>query len=328
MSDESVCPTWEKSIAELRDELRDQATYNHHTAQALQRTIQDLAHTIEKLQFTAGTSTVTPSSMDHTTISTARTLLPKIALPTFDGTDPHNWIFQAQEYFEYHKVSEAQRLSFVSFMMEREASEWLRWMKNNNLLRTWTDFLEQLKQRFDPAHFEDFVGKLSKTRQLTTVAAYRADYEKLLNKVTGVPETILISMFVASLQSTIGREVQRAKPDTLIQAFALASEIEAQHGDLYTSFKSSSHSNKPLQHMGPNPSPSTLTTTSNPSRLNLARQNTSTVAHQKKLPIIQISPAEKQAKFEKGECYTCNQKWSRNHKCLNRALLLMCSEDD
>ncbi|CAH9119219.1 unnamed protein product [Cuscuta epithymum] len=85
-------------------------------------------------------------------------------------------------------------------MMERETSEWLRWMKNNNLLRSWAEFLEQLKQRFDPMHFEDFVGKLSKTRQLTTVAAYRAEYENLLNKVTGVPKAILISMFVARLQ--------------------------------------------------------------------------------------------------------------------------------
>ncbi|XP_031099869.1 uncharacterized protein LOC116004076 [Ipomoea triloba] len=266
-------------ITDLRNQLREQSLFQHQTTQVLQRSIQHLAQSIESLklsvphhlqppnnnQFTSATLQNTPSAAlpNEPIANTSKRHLPlKIDLPKFDGADPHGWIFLMQEFFDYHDIPEEQRLSYVSFMVSGEASKWLRWMKNNNLLRSWPEFLDQVRLRFDSSHFEDFLGRLSKTCQATTVATYRAEYEKLLNKVTNVPEVVLISMFVAGLKSTIRREVQRTKPTTLIQAFSLASEVEAQQGEL------------------------------------------------------------------RGECYTCDQKWSRSHRCPNRSLLLMCSEDD
>nr|GLL21343.1 uncharacterized protein LOC112097934 [Ipomoea trifida] len=231
--EQSESPPWAEPLSEIRQQLENHSHYHLQTMQALQR----------------------------------------IDLPKFDGKDPHAWIFQSQEFFEYHNVPPGQRLSRVAFMVHGEALEWFRWMKSNSLLRSWDDFLEQVKLRFDPLYFEDFTGRLSKLQQITTVAAYRAEYEKILNKVTNVPETVLISMFIAGLKSTIRREVQRARPQTLVQTFRHPSN-------------------------------------SNP------------------LPVLSMTPAEKQAKLSRGECYTCNSKWTKNHKCPNRALLLFCSEDE
>nr|GMD47253.1 Transposon Ty3-G Gag-Pol polyprotein [Ipomoea batatas] len=227
-------PTVEDSITELRKQFQEQSLFQHQSTQALQRAIQQLAQTVEliktttpnpssnpttpnpssnptaNLSNTTQTNRLHPDNSNETTSLRNPTL--KIDLPKFEGTDPHGWIFLMQEYFQYHGIPEDHRLSYVSFMVTGEASEWLRWMKSNNLLRSWPEFLEQVKLRFDPSHFEDFLGRLSKTCQTTTVSAYRAEYEKLLNKVTGVPETVLILMFIAGLKSTIRREVQRQTP--------------------------------------------------------------------------------------------------------------------
>nr|GLL22224.1 uncharacterized protein LOC112097934 [Ipomoea trifida] len=322
-------------ITDLRNQLREQALFQHQTTQVLQRSIQQLAQSIESIKlsvpphlqppnnalFTSATpQNSTSASLPNEPIAnTHRRHLPlKIDLPKFDGADPHGWIFLMQEFFNYHDTPEDQRLSYVSFMVSGEASEWLRWMKNNNLLRSWPEFLDQVRLRFDASHFEDFLGRLSKTCQVTTVAAYRAEYEKLLNKVTNVPEVVLISMFVAGLKSTIRREVQRASPLTLIQSFSLASEVEAQQGELRYMFQT--HNPQKNLPRGPPQSqphhPSPIIPLPSPA------------LHKKALPIVRISASERQEKMARGECYTCDQKWSRSHRCPNRSLLLMCSEDD
>nr|GLL27473.1 uncharacterized protein LOC112097934 [Ipomoea trifida] len=330
-------------ITDLRNQLREQSLFQHQTTQVLQRSIQHLAQSIESLklsvphhlqppnnnQSTSATLQNTPSAAlpNEPIANTSKCHLPlKIDLPKFDGADPHGWIFLMQEFFDYHDIPEEQRLSYVSFMVSGEASEWLRWMKNNNLLRSWPEFLDQVRLRFDSSHFEDFLGRLSKTCQATTVAAYRAEYEKLLNKVTNVPKVVLISMFVAGLKSTIRREVQRTKPTTLIQAFSLASEVEAQQGELR--YLLQTHNHQKYLPRGPPQSQPHQNSHSNPNLPSPIIPLPSPVIHKKALPIVQISAAERQAKIARGECYTCDQKWSRSHRCPNRSLLLMCSEDD
>ncbi|CAH9072256.1 unnamed protein product [Cuscuta europaea] len=211
-------------------------------------------------------------------------------------------------------------------MVEGEASEWFHWMKTNRLLGSWSNFLDQVKLRFDATLSEDFIGRLSKARQLTTVAAYRAEYEKLLNKVSSVPETVLISMFVAGLKSTLRREVYRAKPHTLIEAFSLASEFEAQQGELQAEFHVNTSKGNQKSHYPPPPitPPPVASSSSTP-----PIQALHPPKHQSyPLPIKRLSLAERQAKLDKGECFMCDQKWSRNHKCSSQFLFLMGTDDE
>nr|GMC51058.1 Retrovirus-related Pol polyprotein from transposon opus [Ipomoea batatas] len=103
----------------------------------------------------------------------------KNGLPKFDGKDPYVWIIQSQEFFECHNVSHEQRLSCVYFIVHGEALEWFHWMKSNALLRSWDDFLEQVKFPLDPVYFEDFTVQFPKLYQAPTMTAYQAEYEKL-----------------------------------------------------------------------------------------------------------------------------------------------------
>nr|GLL16933.1 uncharacterized protein LOC107177859 [Ipomoea trifida] len=118
----------------------------------------------------------------------------KLELPRFDGSDPHGWAFRIQEYFYFYDTPDAQRLRIAGFTMEGKASEWYQWMKKNRLLTTWKEFLQNVTKRFGESRFEDFQGKLSKLTQQTTVTAYQAEFERLMNKVTGIAEPILLSM--------------------------------------------------------------------------------------------------------------------------------------
>lgn len=46
------------------------------------------------------------------------------------------------------------------------------------------------------------------------------------------------------------------------------------------------------------------------------------------LPVRRLSPTELREKREKGLCYNCDQKWSANHRCRSKFLLLLGTDDD
>nr|GMC60966.1 retrotransposon-related protein [Ipomoea batatas] len=108
----------------------------------------------------------------------------RIDIAKFGGADPHKWIFNIQEYFDFHQTTEPQRLQIAGFCLEGDAFEWFRWMKRNRLIFGWHDFLEKVEQRFGTTHFEDPLAELAKLTQIRTVADFQAAFEKLLNRVT------------------------------------------------------------------------------------------------------------------------------------------------
>nr|GEX25955.1 hypothetical protein [Tanacetum cinerariifolium] len=106
-------------------------------------------------------------------------------------------------------------------------------MARNNLITDWDGFLECVRNRFDPCKYEDLWGDepLSKLLQLGTVAQYQSDFEKLMHRLTEIPEKKLISFHISGLKPSLQRELLVSKPATLGDAFSLARIIEARLGD-------------------------------------------------------------------------------------------------
>ncbi|KAL9418248.1 hypothetical protein AB3S75_041121 [Citrus x aurantiifolia] len=138
----------------------------------------------------------------------------KMEVPRFDGSDPHGWVFRVEEFFKFHGTPEHQRLRIVSFHMEGRAAGWYQWMKSNNLLTTWREFLANLKYRFATTLYDDPQGELSKLTQTTTVAEFQSAFEELMNRVNGVSEQLLISFFITGLQQDIRRELLSTTQNT------------------------------------------------------------------------------------------------------------------
>ena len=135
----------------------------------------------------------------------------------FDGIDPSGWAFRIDDFlFYFHGTPESTRLRIVSFHLEGKAFAWYQWMKANNLLSTWKDFLQKLKLRFGASLFEDHQGNLSKLTQRTTVAEFQSEFEELMNKVTGISEPLLIFFFITRLRTDIRRELLLSWPTSLL----------------------------------------------------------------------------------------------------------------
>ncbi|KAH9666823.1 hypothetical protein KPL70_020805 [Citrus sinensis] len=266
-------------------------------------------------------------------------------VPKFDGSDPNGWIFRIEEFFDFHDTPEILRLRIVSFHMEGRAAAWYQWIKNNHLLTTWQEFLANLRYRFGASLCEDPQGDLSKLSQTTTVADFQSAFEDLMNKVTGISELLLISFFITGLKPNIRRELLFSRPSSLMETLARAFEAK------YDEVKQSSRSwpkwqqPYPLSHgfqtqpkpIYPSSSLATVTTAITPvssSTLPSQTHNTNksntlpALLSTPTLPIRRLSSAELCDKREKGLCYNCDKKYSNNHLCRSKFLLLMGTDDE
>ncbi|GJV23929.1 ty3-gypsy retrotransposon protein [Tanacetum coccineum] len=143
-------------------------------------------------------------------------------VPKFSGVDTASWIFAIKEYFLLLNTPAQQRLWIVGFNLEGAAAEWFRWMTRNGLITTWDRFEESLINSLGPSKYEDPQGMLSKLLQLGTVEDYQREFEKLMNRVTDILESLLIPFYISWLKLHLQRELLVSKPTTLGDAFALA----------------------------------------------------------------------------------------------------------
>lgn len=61
---------------------------------------------------------------------------PKILGPTFNNSNPLDWLFQANNYFLCYNIAPAERTAFSFFSLTEEALSWYKYLANNNLVGT------------------------------------------------------------------------------------------------------------------------------------------------------------------------------------------------
>ena len=66
-------------------------------------------------------------------------------------------------------------------------------MFSNGLITSWEGFLQALESRFTPTFYEDPKGALFKLTQHGTVNEYLTQFERLANRVVGLPPPPLSS---------------------------------------------------------------------------------------------------------------------------------------
>nr|GEV11849.1 retrotransposon protein, putative, unclassified [Tanacetum cinerariifolium] len=88
-------------------------------------------------------------------------------------------------------------------------------------------FVESVTNRFGPSKYKDSQGALSKLLQLGTIEDYQQEFEKLMNKVTNIPDSLLISFYILGLKLNLQHELLMSRPTTLGDALSLARIIEA-----------------------------------------------------------------------------------------------------
>ena len=246
---------------------------------------------------------------------------PKLTCPRFESGDPTEWLYKINKFFEYHRTPETHKLSLATLHLDGAASTWYQWMETNHLVRTWPEFEMQIRIRFGPSPYEDPNTQLAKLKQTGTFTDYEVQFQSLTN---GLPESFLKGRYIGGLRHDIQCEVIASQPYNLQQAIGLSRLYEGK-------FSYNKLSNSQTKFVQPphvlNPKPISMFHQSHTHTTPLVTekaQSTSTInPSYHNLPIKRLTYAERQAKNEKGQCYNCEEKWHKGHKCKGQMSLLL-----
>ncbi|XP_058757342.1 uncharacterized protein LOC131630580 [Vicia villosa] len=248
---------------------------------------------------------------------------PKIELSYFDGTDALEWLFQAEQFFAFYSIPYENRLPMAAFYMKGDALGWYKWMFQSNELTTWEAFSKALELRFGPSTYENHQAQLFKLRQHGSVTEYQASFEKLGNRVVGLPPDAILNCFISGLIPEIRNELAVQRPHSITHAIGLAKLIEAKLKDSKPRFKSPSYS-APTQSTYPKQPYNQSPTAAVPKPLTVSQPPT----NMGRFPIRRITPAQQDERRAKGLCFNCDEKFIPGHRCTNGKFLLLMIDDD
>lgn len=197
----------------------------------------------------------------------------------------------------------------ASFHLEGEILQWFRWMDCTNIVPCWEDFTWALCREFGPSEFEDSAEALFKLRQTGTFCEYITKFRKLANRTSEVGPILLKSCFLGDLKHELKFDMKLLKPLTVHDAIAIAVQLDLKSQEL-----------KRGHYKPPNPTPPNPHVPNTPVTQPYAPRLPS-------YPIKKLSHVEIQLKIERGECWFCNDKWVKGHKCGLKQLLLLETDD-
>ncbi|XP_075650075.1 uncharacterized protein LOC142620613 [Castanea sativa] len=135
--------------------------------------------------------------------------------------DPASWVYKANQFFGYYQTPIAEKLLIASFHMELKALIWFPEAEEAGVFFDRESLVQALHVRFGSTAYDDLMEVLTRLRQTTTVALYKAEFEAISNRIKGLSPLHKLSCFLSGLKDEICLPVRMLNPQSLNVAFGL-----------------------------------------------------------------------------------------------------------
>jgi len=180
----------------------------------------------------------------------------KLDFPRFDGSDVLQWIFKAEQFFNYYHTPDEQRLIIVAVHLDKEVVPCFQMQSRDNAFPSWTTFTRVLKLEYGPSPYECARSDLFKLQQETMVQDYYVKFTALANRVQGVTMEALLDCFVGGLKPNIKRDVIAQNSVILLRCVSLAKLYEEKYSYKVRNYHTNFNHNQPTSpytYQKPNP---------------------------------------------------------------------------
>jgi hypothetical protein len=235
----------------------------------------------------------------------------KMIFPKFDGGEPSEWIYKANQYFfVYNTPPEFKNLQ-ASYNMEGKALVWFQDLFHSGQLPNWDALTQALLERFGSSAYDDPMESLTRLRQQTSVEDYKGKFEILSNRLRDFSEGYKLSCFLSGLKEEIRLPVRMFAPKMLLAAYGLAKIQEDYVLNSRRAYRSPVGNFSNVGNYKSGGPPATGSGGNGAGSVKTA------------VPIQKISPAQMEEMRKKGLCYSCDAKWHTGHKCPNPRLFVI-----
>jgi hypothetical protein len=231
-----------------------------------------------------------------------------LLFPTYDGANnPLPWLNRCEQFFRIQDTQDTGKVFLASFYITGDAAQWYAVVeRNRGSAPTWEEFVKLVNQRFGPPLSGNALGELIQLHRESTVAEYQSQFLALVSRCKGLIEKHQVDIFTTGLDNPLKTDVELEHPTTLEDAMALTRTYEQRLANA-SSARTTPHAcavpvrtpsapTKPMLLIGPPPANSPKYT-AQPAPPRFKR----------------LIPTEMAAKRERGECYNCTEKFSREH---------------
>jgi len=251
-------------------------------------------------------------------------------IPKFDGKDVLSWLFSMDQYFDFCRTSEEEKIQIAAFHMTGMAIPWFQMTQRAAPFRSWFQLKRALEIEFGSSLFGSPREILFKLTQQGSVTDYYTEFVVLANRTNIEPPVALKGCFVSGLRKEIRREVKAQCPTSLMRAVSLARLYE----DKFTfrlkitpgpnAHRYTNHQNNLPVAMRPQQRSNLPPLLPTPTQTPLPNNN--------RPPIKRLTMAEQQIRREKGICFWCDDKFTPQHRCPNKNFMLyqleLTNDDD
>lgn len=246
-------------------------------------------------------------------------LLKRVELPIFEGDDAYGWFALAERYFRIGGFDDRAKLEVISVSLKGDVLSWFNSEVHRRGFQSWTEFKEKLIARFSKEKLRDPSQPFFAVTQTGSVAQYIHLFEDLSTQATGLTDRQREGIFVNGLKPEMREVVNMCKPVDLDEMISTAYQMES--SVLYKVVcKEKQQEARNENKTGYSRFVQNAKSSSNwPVKTQQAKQ-TETNTQRPQLRLTDTQIAEKK---RLGLCFTCEEKWSRQHWCPNRALQVL-----
>lgn len=179
----------------------------------------------------------------------------KLDMPLFDGTNPDGWIMRAERYYDFYRLTEAEKVEAAVVAMEGDALFWYQWEHRRRPITQWGELKTLLRRQFRATQEGSLYEQWLAVTQTGTVAEYRKKFIEYSAPLEGVSEEVAMGQFITGLKGEIKAEIRLLGPPNLETAMELAFKVEEKlrHTQPRNSHPRTSQNPNPFFPKNPNP---------------------------------------------------------------------------
>lgn len=271
------------------------------------------------------------SSAQHSTFSAMSTgvcgSVPPMTCPQFNGDNPQMWRANCEVYFDIYGVLPQNWVKVATLNFCGNAAFWLQSVRNQLIGITWSDLCEKVCARFSRDRQQALIRQWIHLKQGGSVGEYVERFDCVMHQLLAyeqaIPPIYFVTKFMEGLRDDIRSMVLMQRPQDLDTACSLALlQEETAAESKPNSFKrsdSGTYLKSPPRSATSPTSPNSYR--SSPSQSPEDKRN----IESPRVREDRIS-ALKAYRRSKGLCFTCGERWSRDHKCATTIQLHVVEE--
>lgn len=263
-----------------------------------------------------GSEPETPSPGSGSASFNLSNSIPPMICPQFSGDNPQMWKANCEQYFDVYGIQSVYWVKIATLNFCGNAAFWLQSVRNQICGISWTGLCELVCTRFSKDRQQALIRQWIHIRQEGFVSEYVEKFDSLMHQLLAYDNSLLpvyfITKFVEGLRSDIRVVVLVQRPQDLDSACAVALlQEEALEGIKFNQYRKPD-SSIPVRSFQKTPALAHTVTPQKqftPQHTEDKRGTESARAREEKLAAL------KSYRRSKGLCFTCGERWSRDHKC-------------